>query len=1254
MESRGRAIRFVMGGRVRSLENVPPTLTVLRWLRDVEGRVGTKEGCGEGDCGACTVLLGELVDGRLALRPVNACILFVPALHGRALLTIEDVAPGAGALSSMQRSLVRHHGSQCGFCTPGIVMALEAHLRSAPAVSHASVARALAGNLCRCTGYRPIVTAAMDAAGETGDRDPFESEVVRLLETVASDDEVVVAHDAQRWEAPTTLDALADRYAASPDALLVAGATDVARLVTKEHRRVPSVIHTGRVAELRTTRDCGDAWEFGAAVAIAEVGATLAGDHPDVVTVIDRFGSEQIRSVATLAGNLATASPVGDLAPVLLVLGATLVLRLGGRRRELPLDEFFLGDHRTALEPGELIAAVRVPRPHGGGELRAYKIGKRPDQDIATVSLAAFLRIEDATVRDARLAVGGVADRPCRVPEAEQALIGRPWMLDTVRMAADALDGAILPRDDVRGGAGYRRRALRGLLHKLWLETSGEPTERTRVRSYAAPQQARAVEVRGVGHDSAVGHVTGDARFVDDVPEPAGTLAAAVGLADRAHARLRRIDLEAVRRCDGVVAVVTADDVPGTNDAGTPFPGDPVLARDVVDFDGQVIFAVAATSVEDPRRAVRAATIEYEDLPAVLSVEAALARESRVLPSRTLARGDVTAAIAGAPDRMTGRLTVGGQEHWYLEGQIALVIPADGGTFHVHASTQHPGQVQEIVARVLGVPSSAVTVEVRRLGGGFGGKETQAAQFAAIAAVLARRTGRPVKLRLDRDDDMRATGKRHDFAIDWEVGFDATGRIRGLDVTLAARCGASPDLSGAVSDRAMLHCDNAYHLEAMRVVSHRLRSHTVSNTAFRGFGAPQAMLGMEEVIDAIARRLGRDPLDVRLVNLYAPGRDQTPYGMTVDAERLTTLVRQLEAGADYRTRRTEITAFNAAGGTLRRGLALTPVKFGISFVTTHLNQAGALVHVYRDGSVQLNHGGTEMGQGLHANIVGLVAAELGIDRGRVQVTAAHTGKVANASATAASSSTDLNGAAAVQAARTIKQRMADVAARYFAAAPEAIVFGGDRVSCGDRSIGFAELAEMTHAARVSLSATGFHRTPEVGWDADAFTGRPFLYFAYGAAVAEVVVDVLTGEHRVLRVDILHDCGRSLDPAIDRGQIEGGFVQGMGWLTTEELVWDEAGRLLTHSPSTYKIPTASDVPPDFRVTLFGGDPSAAAGVQGAKAVGEPPLMLAISVFHAIRDAVASTGAPGSAVRLDAPATPERVLDAIARLASGGAA
>jgi xanthine dehydrogenase large subunit len=756
-----------------------------------------------------------------------------------------------------------------------------------------------------------------------------------------------------------------------------------------------------------------------------------------------------------------------------------------------------------------------------------------------------------------------------------------------------------------------------------------------------------------IPHDSGHLHVSGEALYTDDILEPRDLLHVAVGMSSKPHANITHIDLSAVLRAPGVVDAMTADDIPGQNNYGHVIADDPIFAPGLVQYVGQSVFAVAAETVDQARKAARLARIEYEVLEPILDPRTAVEKESFVLPSETIRRGDSQAALAGAQHRLNGSLNLGGQDQFYLEGQIATALPREDGDLFIYSSTQHPGQVQHLVASAIGKKSKDVVVECRRMGGAFGGKESQPALIACIAGLMANKTGRPCKLRLDRDDDMIMTGKRHDFIIDYEVGFDDTGRIGGIEFMFASRCGMSADLSGAINDRTMFHCDNAYYLENVTIVSHRCKTNTVSNTAFRGFGGPQGMFGIEYVLEEIARYLGKDPLDVRRRNFYGVGeRDITPYQQRIEDNIIDEIVSAVETSADYQERRKEIREFNSSNEILKRGIALTPVKFGISFTATHLNQAGALVHVYTDGTVHLNHGGTEMGQGVFTKVAQVVAEEFQIDIDRIKITASDTSKVPNASATAASSGSDINGKAAQAAAAKIKRRLVRFAAEHFNVPQREVEFINNQVRVGAEAFSFESLVQRAWFARISLSATGFYRTPKISYDRSTFSGRPFFYYAYGAAVSEAIIDTLTGEYRILRADIVHDCGESLNPAIDMGQIEGGFIQGVGWLTSEELWWNSDAELMTHAPSTYKIPTCSDLPVDFRVTMLESAANREKTIYRSKAVGEPPLMLCLSVFHAIRDAVASVGGDNCRPQLDAPATPESVLRSVMSVQAGG--
>lgn len=758
------------------------------------------------------------------------------------------------------------------------------------------------------------------------------------------------------------------------------------------------------------------------------------------------------------------------------------------------------------------------------------------------------------------------------------------------------------------------------------------------------------VGLGGVGrskkHESADKQVAGEALYVDDRASLRGELHAAVGQSIHAHANIVSMDLSAVKAAQGVIAVITVEDVPGHTDIGPVFPGDPVLAIGKVEYVGQPIFAVAATSFELARKAVKLAKVEYQELEAVLTVKDALAKKSFVRPPFTMKRGDSDTAIAGAEHQLSGKIFVGGQEHMYLEGQVSTAEPTEDGGMNIYTSSQHPSEVQKLVAEVLDIPLNKVLVDMRRMGGGFGGKETQAAPWACIAALLANVTKRPVKFKLARVDDMVMTGKRHPFENNYTVGFDNKGQIKGINIEVNSNCGYSPDLSDAVTDRAMFHSDNAYFLDQATVTGNRCKLNTVSHTAFRGFGGPQGMMTIEMVMDDIARHTGKDPLAIRKANLYGTDeRNETHYHQKVEHNNLAEIIDMLEESSDYQKRRKAITEFNKGNEILKKGIALTPVKFGISFTVQHLNQAGALVHVYTDGTIHLSHGGSEMGQGLNTKVAQIVAEEFQVNVDTVATSSSRTDKVPNSSPTAASSGTDLNGKAAEAAAKTIKQRLIDFACEQYQVTADQVKFENSNVIVGDQIFSFAEFSQLAYMGRVSLSSTGFYKTPKIHFDRATGKGHPFFYFATGAAVSEVIIDTLTGEYKTLRTDILQDVGHSINPAIDIGQIEGAFVQGMGWLTTEELVWNEQGRLLSNNPATYKIPAINDAPEDFRVALVPDAPNREHTIYNSKAVGEPPFMLGMSVWSALKDAISSVSDYKQSPILDTPATPERVLWAV---------
>ncbi len=754
---------------------------------------------------------------------------------------------------------------------------------------------------------------------------------------------------------------------------------------------------------------------------------------------------------------------------------------------------------------------------------------------------------------------------------------------------------------------------------------------------------------QSIPHDSANKHVTGLAQYTDDISEPLNTLHGAIGWSKKAHAKIKKIDLKDVEESEGVISIVTYKDIPGRNDVGPVFDGDPIFPKTKVEYFGQPLFAVAAISTELARKAVLKAKITYEELKPIITIKDALKKNNFLFEPRIIKKGDPKNKIIKSRNKLKGEFNTGSQEHFYLEGQVCLVIPQEDNNLIVYSSTQHPSETQQIIAKMLKQKSNSITVMVRRIGGGFGGKETNF-MTAAICALLSNKTGKPTKLRLDRDDDIIITGKRHDFYSEYEVGFNENGKIEGLKLKIASRCGMSPDLSYAINERALLHLDNAYYLSDLEVKNYLCKTNTSSSTAFRGFGGNQGMMAIENIIDNIARFLKKDPSEVRKNNFYGlKERNTTHYGMKINDNVIHDIFKNLLDKSNYKKRYEEIKNFNLKNNYKKKGIALTPVKFGISFTTIHLNQAGALVHIYTDGSVYLNHGGIEMGQGTHTKIAQLVANTFGLPFEKVKISSTNTSKVPNTSASAASSTTDLNGAATLNAAGKIKKNLNDfIKDKYKIYSKIEPIYKNQNIYFGNRSFDFKKIIEEAYLNRISLSSSGFYSTPKINFDKKKFQGRPFYYFCYGAAVSEVTIDTLTGENKIDRVDIVHDAGNAINPALELGQIEGGFVQGQGWLTMEEVVWDKSGKLKTFSPSTYKIPAVTDTPDKFNVEIYKKGSNIENVVNKQKTTGEPPLMLAMSVFFAIKDAIASVSNYKIIPELDAPATPEKILLSIKKL------
>jgi xanthine dehydrogenase molybdopterin binding subunit/xanthine dehydrogenase small subunit len=1257
------AFEFTLNGRVVRVENHSPSLTLLEYLRGI-GQTGSKEGCAEGDCGACSVaILDRDARGKACYRSINSCLLPLPLLAGGEVLTVEGVANG-GQLHPIQRAMVNCHGSQCGYCTPGFVMSLfEGYYRN-DLREEWQWDDQLCGNLCRCTGYRSICEAAHAPLRQKQPENVRDDFAAHLQVEHAEPGETRYESAGEIFFRPTSVINVLRLLRDQPDARMVAGATELGLEITKKYKKFPTLISLEATSELKEIKCTDGEWSIGAAMNLTQVEEALGAEYPALARMLRVFGSRQIRNRATLGGNLVTASPIGDSAPVLLALDAKVAItHLADdaiAERILPLEHFFVAYRTTALRPGEVLARVIIPREisQPGLERRMdwFKVSKRREMDISTVAGCFAVDLDTrGIVRYARLAYGGVAAMPTRARKTEAALLDQPWNAETIHSVLPILAKEFTPISDVRGAASYRQRLITCLLEKFFYESAAAAAGETSIAGAIAPPPRN--QNRPTPHESAHKHVTGEAIYTDDQAPAKGMLETWPVCSPHARAKILKRDAAEARCMPGINAVLVAEDIPGQNDVGAVKKDEILLADREVFFHGQLVALVVGETLEACRAAAAKVVVEYGPLKPVLSLEQAVREGSFHNEPNFIRRGDAARGLQDAPLTLEGEFELGGQEHFYLETHAARAERGEDGTMRVVSSTQHPSEVQSVVCHVLNLSANKVVVHAPRMGGAFGGKETQSNTPAALAALAAWQTGKPARVRFNRDQDMMLTGHRHPFLARFKVGYDSQGTLLALQARIYSNGGWSLDLSQAVTDRALFHADNCYYIPHIELQGRVAKLNVSSNTAFRGFGGPQGMLIIEEIIDRVARTLGLPPELVRERNLYhGKGETNTThYGQEIEDNRIPAIWQELKASSGFTKRRGELHEWNQKNPWRKRGLAITPVKFGISFTVTHLNQAGALVLVYQDGTAQVNHGGTEMGQGIHTNIRAIAAKELGIKPENVRVMETSTDKVPNTSATAASSGTDLNGAAVKNACDAIRARVVPVALELLkeetgrtVAAENLVIADGLAYERGqpDNAIPFSQITQKAYLERISLSATGYYRTPDIHWDRAKGRGKPFHYFAYGAAVTEVEVDGFTGMSQVLRVDILHDAGDSINEGVNRGQVEGGFVQGMGWLTNEELKWDAEGRLLTHSPDTYKIPSVGDRPRVFNVKLLS---NATQGnvIHGSKAVGEPPLMLAISVREGIRDAVAAFGAPGGEVRLDSPATCEAIFMAIQR-------
>jgi xanthine dehydrogenase molybdopterin binding subunit/xanthine dehydrogenase small subunit len=1260
---RDHVLIYVNGTRLK-IAGDAVFLSLVEFLRQ-RGSVGTKIGCAEGDCGACTVLCGVPENGALSYRAIVSCIQPVHQLDGSHIVTVEGVAE-QGELSPVQQAMVEHHGSQCGFCTPGFVNSLTGFFECAESVNEGALRTHLAGNLCRCTGYEPIVAAglAVDPARicRLSGRYPSPAMVEEL--DACSQVPILIETGPRVFFRPIRLEEAIEFRRRHPGAVITAGGTELGVARNRHGLEPPWILSLMAVSELTKITLDGDVLSVGANVTWSRLETFTQGRLPEIHGLVERFGSPQIRNVATLVGNIAHGSPVADSVCFLAITLAELELISSRGTRRVAIKDFHTGPKRTVVAPDEIITRVLIPITAPGEIVKLYKISKRKEMDVSTFRAGIRIKRRGELVESAAIAYCGVGPKVVRLPRTEAFLSGRPFSEATFRQAGALARAEVEPITDVRGSREYRLALAENVLVKFYHDTA-LVTARTNGKAGSVPA-ALGVKTAGppaggsMPHESAQAHVTGRAVYVDDLPPFRNELLVEFFGSPLAHGRIVGLDSTVARKVEGIAAVFAASDVPGDNHFGPIAHDEELLALDECHHIGQPIVVLAGESRAALRAARSAIRLQMEELPAVLSIDAAIAGEHFIGPTRRLARGDAPAAMALAQHVIEGTFRTGGQEHFYLETQAALAIPGEDGQMTVHSSTQNPSEIQAVVAHCLGLGQNMVVCTCTRMGGGFGGKESQAAHPALLAALVAHKTGRPARIVYPRDLDMRVTGKRHPFLSRYRAGFNDDGRIEALTIDLYADGGYAADLSLAVMERALLHTDNAYFIPHLAVTGTVCRTNLPSNTAMRGFGGPQGIAAVENVIEEIAAHLGIDALEVRRRNCYGgPQRDTTHYGQVVANNTLPMLIDRLAQTSDYACRRDEIARSNATSPTHLRGIALVPVKFGISFTRRALNQANALLNIYLDGTIQVSTGGTEMGQGLNTKIRQIVAGELAVSIDAVRVMPTSTEKNNNTSPTAASASTDLNGTAALRAAVIVKARLADAAARHFASAADGLEASAAHIRFEDgvvhdirrpgRQIAFGELVKLAYEERVDLGVRSFYATPGVDFNRETGRGNPFLYFTNGAAVSEVVIDRLTGELVVKRVDILMDLGKSLNPDIDRGQVIGGFVQGMGWVTTEELLYSETGELLSHSPNNYKIPGVESMPPVLRVDFL-DNPDNPINLLGSKAVGEPPFVLGISVGAAAKSALSSL-APGRSVPLSFPATSEELLKQLSALAIG---
>ncbi|XP_030645465.1 xanthine dehydrogenase/oxidase [Chanos chanos] len=1309
-------VLFVNGKKIIE-RNAEPEMTLLTFLRRKLGLTGTKLGCAEGGCGACTVMVSKFHphQNRVLHHAVNACLAPICSLHHCAVTTVEGIGSVARKVHPVQERIAKAHGSQCGFCTPGIVMSMYALLRNKSIPTMHDIEEAFQGNLCRCTGYRPILegyktfTKAGGCCGGKGREngccmtnghkeehvngtsipsvqplyDPSEfmpldptQEIIfpPELMSLGKQTERVLRFVGERvlWIQPNTLDELLDLKATYPAAKLVVGNTEVGIEMKFKNLLYPVILAPAHIPELNSVEYTEDGIVFGASCTLTLLGEVLSAEvekcprHETEVfkAVLEQlrwFAGKQIRNVAAVGGNIMTASPISDLNPVFMAAACKLTLMSKGGKRVLQMDDkFFTGYRKTVLKPEEILLSIEIPFTRKGQYFSAFKQSPRREDDISIVTCGMNVVFQEGsnTVKDLQLSYGGMAPVTILAKDTSKKLIGRQWTEELLQEACSLLADEMTLAPSAPGGmVTYRCTLTISLFFKFFLTVQQKLAQDLKEKGICVedvrPDYISATEIfqsetpssvqlyqavppgqssddvvgRPIMHLSALKQATGEAMYCDDIPCYENELHLALVTSTKAHAYIKSIDVTDAMAMPGVVSFISAEDVAGSNMTGPAVCDETVLADKMVTCVGHIVGAIVADTQAHAQRASKAVKISYEELKPVVTIQEAIENESFYEPVRTLQRGDVAQGFRESDHILQGEMHIGGQEHFYLETNCTLAVPkGEDGEMELFVSTQSASKTQSLVAKALGVPASRIVCRVKRMGGGFGGKESRSTILSTVVAVAAQKVKRPVRCMLDRDEDMLVSGGRHPFFGRYKVGYMKNGRVKALEVTYYSNAGNSMDLSLSIMERALFHMENSYNIPNIRGTGYMCKTNLPSNTAFRGFGGPQGMMVAESWMTDVALSCRLPAEEVRKLNMYKQG-DVTPFNQVLEQFTIDRCWEECVALSNFSQRKAAVDQYNKQHRWTKRGLAIIPTKFGISFTAVFLNQAGALVHVYTDGSVLLTHGGTEMGQGLHTKMVQVASRTLGIPSSKIHITETSTNTVPNTSPTAASASSDLNGMAVYNACQTLLQRLEP----YKTKNPKG---------------SWEDWVKAAYFDRVNLSANGFYKTPDLGYDFETNSGRPFNYFSYGVACSEVEIDCLTGSHKNLRTFIVMDVGKSLNPALDIGQVEGAFMQGVGLFTLEELRYSPQGYLYTRGPGMYKIPAFGDIPTELSVSLLRDAPNEKA-IFSSKAVGEPPLFLAASVFYAIKDAITAARSESGLTgpfRLDSPATPERIRNA----------